>query len=826
MQIRLIQICLLVATIAPPIGADEIDFNRDIRPILSDKCFQCHGPDAESREADLRLDVRAGTLSVITPGEPDASDLHDRIVSTDPDVRMPPPASPKQLTQREIAKLRQWIAEGAEFSGHWSFQPIGRPELPTITNTSWPVNEIDRFILSRLERERLKPSPEADPRTLLRRITLDLTGLPPTPAEYTVFVRKPDLSAIIDRLMQSPRYGEHMAWRWLDAARYADSDGYESDPLRNMWPWRDWVVGAFNQHMPYDQFIIEQLAGDQLENASLRQILATGFNRNHRLNNEGGVDPAEWLVEYVCDRAETTATVFMGLTWQCARCHDHKYDPITTKEYYQLFDFFHQLPEVGNGRGANNAPPMLEVSALTHLDEFATVRETLKPLAQQLETQSQSDAFKIAYSGWLKSLAQDKDAYGKLPGNLRKTAVAKWDSKLKAQARTHFLRNVFAETAELCRKMRPLEQREAQLKATGAKVMVMTDRPDRRKSFILERGSFNQPREEVSAATPAFLPPMEDSLPGNRLGLARWLTHPEHPLTARVAVNRTWERFFGTGLVKTPEDFGSQGEPPSHPQLLDYLARRFIESGWDLQALQKLILTSATYRQSSTVTDASLTTDPENRLLARGPRYRLPAAVIRDQALAASGLLVEQVGGRPVKPYQPAGLWKEIIKGRVVYKRDTGERLYRRSLYTLWRRAVKPPLMSLLDANGRDTCAVDLKRTNTPLQALLLLNDETFVEHARGLATRMLNEAKGDEDSLRHGISLVLGRSAHDAEVAILNKELNAQREYFQSSPDAAKTFLNVGDSTPDTELNPVELAAMTSVARVILNLDETLTRE
>lgn len=806
----------------------ELEFNRDIRPILSDNCFQCHGPDAQAREADLRLDRREDALAVIVPGDPESSELMRRVAHPSPDERMPPSDFRKRLKPKQIRTLREWIESGAAYAGHWSFQPIPQRIVPpAVQDTDWVRNEIDAFILRRIEREGLSPSPPTDARTLLRRVTLDLTGLPPTPDEYREFLADPDLDAAIDRLMSSPRYGEHMAWRWLDAARYADSDGYESDPLRNMWPWRDWVVDAYNRHLPYDQFVIEQLAGDQLENPTLRQILATGFNRNHRLNNEGGVDPEEWLVEYVCDRAETTATVFMGLTWQCARCHDHKFDPITSRDYYQLFSFFHQLPEIGNGRGANNAPPMIEVSELARLDEFEANRKQLEPLQNELQSLAEGEAFETAYNQWLKTVQSDEAARKKLPGELGKQDVEKWDGKLNTQARNHYLRNVYPAAAELRSRMRPLEKRDAELKATGSKVMVMGDRAERRKSFILERGAFDQPRAEVTADTPSFLPPMKDSLPKNRLGLAKWLVDPDHPLTARVAVNRTWERFFGTGLVKTPEDFGAQGESPSHPELLDYLARRFIDSGWDLQALQKLILTSATYGQSSYVTPEALASDPDNRLLARAPRYRLPANVIRDQALLASGLLVEQLGGRPVKPYQPPGLWKEIIKGQVVYQRDKGEKLYRRSLYTLWRRAVKPPLMSLLDANGRDTCAVDLKRTNTPLQALLLLNDETFVEHARGLATRMLrSQRENPEEAIRSGLRVLLGREPAATELAILTEEFERQRVYFDAHPDAAEAFLTVGDAAPDAELDPVELAAMTSVARVLLNLDETLTKE
>ena len=812
---------------ADTVTAGGIDFNRQIRPILSNKCFQCHGPDAEARQADLRLDMRDAALAAIVPGKPEKSELIARVTHSDVDLRMPPVDSPKKVSPRELKILRQWIEEGAKFDGHWSFQPIIKPAVPKVSDSKWIKNEIDRFILRKLKREGMTPSPEADPRTLLRRISLDLTGLPPTEEEYAEFASNPDLEVAIDRLMKSPRYGEHMAWRWLDAARYADSDGYESDPLRNMWPWRDWVVDAFNRHMPYDQFIIEQLAGDQLENASLRQRLATGFNRNHRLNNEGGVDPDEWLIEYVCDRAETTATVFMGLTWQCARCHDHKYDPITSKDYYQLFDFFHQLPEIGNGRGSNNAPPMIEVSALEQLEEFAKVSSELKVLQSELNALIQTDEFSQALKMWKESLSSEESKRSKLPGDLGKKKVADWDAKLKEQARQHFLKNVYPATSELRKKMGPIEKRNAALRATGSKVMVMEDRAERRKSFILERGAFDQPRAEVSADTPSFLMPMDSSLPRNRLGLAQWLVDPKHPLTARVAVNRTWERFFGTGLVKTSEDFGSQGESPSHPELLDYLAQRFIDSGWNLQELQKLILMSATYRQSSHVTPDQLSRDPDNRLLGRGPRYRLPAAVIRDQSLEASGLLVEKVGGPPVKPYQPEGLWKEIIKGRVVYKRDKGEKLYRRSLYTLWRRAVKPPLMSLLDANGRDTCAVNMKQTNSPLQALLLLNDVTFVEHARGLATRILKSpSQSDVERINRGVRYVLGRPASNRELEILGEELEHQRQYFAADSEATQKFLGIGESSPDESLDAVELAAMTCVARVLLNLDETLTKE
>jgi hypothetical protein len=816
--------CLALLILAIPIGA-KVDFNQEIRPILSDKCFTCHGPDSKSRKGELRLDRIEDALKAIVPGKPDESELIHRIFHDDPEERMPPVESLKKVSQKEAALLEQWILEGAEFPGHWAFQTIQK--LPVPQGSGWTTNEIDNFIENRARAAGLQPSPPADSRTLLRRITLDLTGIPPSQAEYVAFQANPDLPATIDRLMASPRYGEHMAWGWLDAARYADSDGYESDPLRNMWPWRDWVVDAYNRHMPYDQFVVEQLAGDQLEEPTLRQKLATGFNRNHRQNNEGGIDPEEWIVEYVCDRAETTATVFMGLTWQCARCHDHKYDPVTMKDYYQLFDFFHQIPEVGNGRGASNAPPMMEVSSLDNLEELGDIQEKLAPLRKELESLEKSKCFEDAYQSWADGMEATKDAFKTLPGNLSKKEPTKWDAKTIAEARQHYLRNAYAPAKPILDKLQPLEKREATLKRTGSKVMVMGDMENRRKTHILEGGQFDKLGREVSADSPAFLPPMDKSLPKNRLGLAKWLVDPMHPLTARVAVNREWARFFGTGLVKTPEDFGSQGELPSHPELLDYLAFSFIEISWDIQALQKKILLSSTYRQTSKVRPGDLEKDPDNRLLSRGSRYRLPAPVIRDQALAASGLLVEKVGGPPVKPYQPAGLWKEIIKGQVVYKRDTGEKLYRRSLYTLWRRAVKPPLMTLLDANGRDTCAVDLKRTNTPLQALLLLNDETFVEHARGLATRILRkDPKTDEAKARAALQIVLGRDPHPGEIPILTQELRNQRQHFQQNPEDTKSFLTIGDSIPDPGLDPADLAATTCLARVLLNLDETLSKE
>ena len=808
----------------------KVDFNRDIRPILSDKCFRCHGPDANAREADLRLDLEdyakadLGGYSAIAPGDPEDSELIYRISEEDPDEVMPPTKIHKPVTTEEVDKLREWIADGAHYDTHWAFKPVREEAIPEVSNPDWCRNEIDFFILSRLEKEGMQPSAEGNAATLRRRVALDLTGLPVGTTEDS---SGKSYSKFVDRLMESEHYGEHMAWRWLDAARYADSDGYESDPMRTMWPWRDWVVEAYNRHMPYDQFIVEQLAGDMLDDPDMRQILATGFNRNHRLNNEGGIDPEEWLIEYVADRAETTATVFMGLTLQCARCHDHKFDPISQKNYYEMFAYFHQLPELGSGRGATNAPPMMHVSALPQLQRLEKLVKKLEPFEKELQAETDTSNFKDAQATWLDNLEVNEDAFTSLPVELTKDPRNKWDKDTKQTARNYFLRNHYEPVTDLRESMEPIEKNVDKLKKTGAKVMVMGDMEELRKTYILERGSFDKPAGEVSANTPGFLPEMDGSLPANRLGLAQWLIDPEHPLTARVAVNRLWESFFGTGLVKTSEDFGSQGEIPSHPKLLDYLARRFVESGWDIQAMQKLIVSSATYRQSSVISVDSLQRDPSNRLLARGPRYRLPAAVLRDQALAVSGLLVEKVGGPPVKPYQPEGLWREVIKNKEEYERDTGEKLYRRSLYNLWRRAVKPPLLMILDANGRDTCSVNFGQTNTPLQALLLLNDVTFVETARAFATRMISEG-GDKEAERiaYGVDLLLNRKPSSDETAVLLNELESQFNLFKADPEAVEKFLKVGEFQPEHTYETAELAAYTSVARVLLNLDETLTKE
>ena len=695
---------------------NQLTFNRDIRPILSNHCYQCHGPDHQARQGGLRLDVRDQALTAtesgaiaIVPGNATDSHLVERILSTDPSTVMPPPEIDKRLTSRQKELLAEWINKGAAYEVHWAFVPPERPNRPDVNEYNWARNQIDEFILARLAQEGLRPSPSAELPTLLRRLALDLTGLPPTPSNVDAFVREMSAASEsssadavwqrwVDHYLDSPHYGERMAVDWLDAARFADTNGYQVDRDRQMYLWRDWVIQAFNTNMPFDQFTVEQLAGDLLPDATITQKIATGFHRNHMLNEEGGVIPDEFLAEYCADRVETTAAVWLGQTFNCARCHDHKFDPFTQRDFYGLYAFFHNVAEKGIGNYSedirSNAPPFLRIST-PELDA------KLESLNAQL-----ADAQK---------------------------ALAEVDAQ-------HPERKPLADRVAAITKQRDAAENEI------PSALIMAELAQPRETRILIRGVYTALGEVVTADTPASLPAMIDGWPRNRMGLAQWLMDPKNPLTARVTMNRFWQSLFGVGLVRTSEDFGTQGEPPSHPELLDWLATEFVSSGWDVKHMIRLMVSSAAYRQSSRSTRQLTERDPENRLLARGPRFRLQSEFIRDQALAASGLLVTKIGGPSVKPYHPPGLYEQVTAGRGTntYVQGSGEDLYRRSLYTYWKRSVPNPAMLVFDAPFREACILRRPRTNTPLQALNLMNDPTYVEAAKFLAARILTEVPTD----------------------------------------------------------------------------------
>jgi len=787
----------VVLLLATRLSAAEpkVDFNRDVRPILSENCFKCHGPDEAERKAKLRLDDRAVALKreAFVPGKADASELVARLVEIDPNKQMPPAKSGKKLTPQQIATLKRWIDEGANYSAHWSFVKPERPTVPAGTSPAarqYIRNPIDAFILDGLNKQALAPSAEADRATLIRRVTLDLTGLPPTPAEIDAFVNdaSPDAyERVVDRLLKSPRYGERMALDWLDAARFADTHGYHIDAGRDMSPWRDWVIDAFNNNKPFDQFTVEQLAGDLLPNATLAQKIASGFNRNHMINFEGGAVPEEYHTAYIVDRVNTTATVWLGLSVACAQCHDHKYDPISQKDYYRLFAFFYNVPENGLDGSKGNAAPLLRMPTP----------------AQERD---------------LKRLADD---------------IRRLEPMIKAPLVANVVKN------ELAR----LQKERAAVDSRVRSAMVMQEMPKPRDTFVLVRGAYDKKGDKVTAGIPEALGSLPKDAPPDRLGLARWLVSADHPLTARVAVNRYWQLFFGTGLVKTAEDFGAQGEQPSHPELLDWLAVQFRESGWDVKALVRMMVTSATYRQSSGITDSPSANpkseipnpklvDPENRLLSRAPRLRLPAEFIRDQALAVSGLMNGEIGGKSVFPYQPAGLWEELMSRAdganwtaQTYTPSKGKDLYRRTMYTFWKRTCPPPTLATFDAPDREVCTVRRPRTNTPLQALILMNDPTYVEASRKLAERLMHEAKTTDERLTLAFRLCTGRMPKAEELAILKRVFEGRLAKYQSDIAAAKKLLAVGESPADATLPAAELAAWASVASVILNLDETVTR-
>ena len=997
----------MLASVSP--AQHRVEFNRDVRPILSDKCFLCHGPDAVNRKIPLRLDSEAaakadlGNRRGVVEGKPELSGVIQRITAEKIAVRMPPAYSGLKLSAEEIETLRTWIEQGARWEKHWSFVPPRRAASPAVKQKGWVRNPIDAFVLARLEKEALAPSAEAPRETLLRRVSLDLTGLPPTLEQLDAFLRDRSANAYekaVDRLLASPQYGERMAAPWLDAARYADTNGYQYDGERVMWRWRDWVIDAFNRNQRFDQFALEQIAGDLLPNRRPDQVIATGFNRNHRGNTEDGIIQEEYRVEYVVDRVETTSTVFLGLTLGCARCHNHKYDPFTQKEFYQFFDYFNQVPEMGRAMKYGNSRPLVPAPTLEQQGAQKALQQRIDALERSLQASQTPPAWSSAghwrissgldawfpfdqaanvtegvfgkaglfdgataaefagvaeydigdhftMSAWVKP---DK-ASGAILSRMSDTARGKGIGLYLREGKLHFhftssyeedairmdtgavlpvgewhhvavtyngtsaasgvhiyvdglavtagasqdtlyrpFRNAGAKFREPFRigggggkdnrfqgaidevllygrvlgadelaviasrslapgsngwrwsylatgapdqaqqawaEMNRLRREKEKLERSFPTVMVMADLETPRQTHILRRGAYDQPGEKVKAGVPAALHPMPAGAPSNRLGLAQWLVSPENPLMARATVNRFWQMYFGTGLVKTVEDFGVQGEWPAHPELLDWLATEFVRTGWDVKAMQKLIVTSATYRQSSKATPELLQKDPDNRLLARSSRVRLAAEAIRDQMLLAAGLLSNKIGGPSVKPYQPEGLWKELTMQDSDYVLSQGEDLYRRSLYTFWKRTVSPPMMATFDSALRESCTVRESRTNTPLQALDLMNDVTFLEAARKVAERMMREGgSAAEDRLGYGFRLLLARYPSAEEKRILRGSLGYHLDYFATKPERVDGYLKQGASPVAGGLDRRELAAYAAVGSLILNLDEAVNKE
>jgi len=822
-------------------NAAEVSFNRDVRPILSNNCYYCHGTDPNHRKGDRRLDTPEGALAendgvrAVVPGKPRDSDLIARILSKDPDVMMPPPKSNKSITPAEKEILRRWIEEGAKYEPHWAFLTPVRAPVPA------GANAIDYFVEATLTKNGLKFSPREENAALLRRATLDLTGLPPALAEIGR-ASGDTYEESIDRLLASPRYGERMAVDWMDAARYADTNGYQGDAYRMNWPWRDWVVKAFNENMPFDQFTIEQLAGDLLEKPTRDQLIATAFNRNHMINAEGGTIPEENRTKNVFDRVETTSGVWLGLTMQCCQCHDHKFDPLKQSDYYSMYAIFNQVGETGNPERRFGKKDYSD-----DYDKLYTVESPYISLADEAQNAELKAASKLREQATAAFVARKPDFYPQFvkwveemlatPALIEeriKGPTAEYARRAVSSAKldnifdgnTQKVLNVFLKQKEYV-EFDALNDGIDQAKIAEDRVqekipLVMVMRDDKpRESHILLRGNYETPGEKVQPAIPSFLPPLPQGAKADRLALAKWLVAPEQPLMSRVVVNRLWQMLFGRGLVKTADDFGLQGALPSHPELLDWLAVEFRESGWDVKHLLKLILTSRTYQQSAVLTPELLAKDPENALLARGPRFRLDSRFIRDQALALSGLLVEKNGGFPVMPYQPAGIWEDISFGKNRYFQGSGEDLHCRSLYTFWRRSSGPA--NFFDAPSRQVCALKPNRTNTPLQALTTLNDTTYVEAARVWAQR-LYPLPDDAAKLRHLVLAATAREPEPREIASLVKILTEAREHFAANPGEAAKLVATGEAPRDPALAPAEHAAWTTICLLVLNLDETLT--
>jgi Protein of unknown function (DUF1553)/Protein of unknown function (DUF1549)/Planctomycete cytochrome C len=767
-----------------------VDYVREVRPILAKNCFACHGADEKARAVGLRLDrrddaakpLKSGNVALV-PGTPDESEIIARLVEDDESLRMPPRKVGPRLTLAEIATLRRWIAQGAPYAEHWALvAPIARP-LPHVNDRAWPRHGLDYWVLARLEAEGLNPAPPADKFTLLRRASLDLRGLPPTPQEVDAYAADQSDEAYekaVDRFLDDPAYGERWARVWLDLARYADSAGYGSDPLRTIWRYRDWVIDAFNNNVPYDRFTVEQLAGDLLPNPTLDQRIATAFHRNTMTNTEGGTDDEEFRTAAVKDRVDTTWSVWLGLTMGCAKCHSHKYDALTQKEYYSFYAIFNQSADADRG------------------DEQPVIPA---PTADEQEQNRKIDAQVATLNVWLAPPAPAvADATAKLLG-LPLSAVA----------------TVRAEVARW-EKTRP--------KPATLPVMVELPEKERRQTHLLEKSNFLTPGAKVEPGVPAALPPLPKGEPANRLTMARWIVAPENPLTARVAVNRFWAQCFGAGLVETEEDFGTQGDLPTHPELLDWLALHYRDSGWNTKKLLRQIVTSSTYRQSARVTPAVLAKDPRNRLYSRGPRFRLDAETVRDQALALSGLLSRKMHGPSVFPPQPEGLWQAAFNGQRTWATSAGDDRRRRAIYTFWRRTIPYPSMATFDAPSREICAVRRTRTNTPLQAFVTLNDPVYVEAAQALARRIVKEGGAtDADRAAFGLRLCLARPAAPEQVAALVALLKDERARYANDRAAAIALASEPLGPLPAGADPAEYAAWTAAANVLLNLDGVLTK-
>ena len=809
--------------------ATTVNFNRDIRPLLSDRCFHCHGPDEQDRKAGLRLDRRdgdEGALNALTPNDVAGSELYKRITSTDPDVVMPPPDAHKKPISPEEQKLfKAWIEEGGNYETFWAFTSLEPPSFPPANDSTWGTGPIDRFVKRKLDEHGISPQPAGDRRTLLRRLSLDLTGLPPSRSDISEFLA--DQSAnpyekAVDRLLKSPKFGEHMGRHWLDLVRFADTNGIHHDHYRDLSPYRDWVIRSFNENLPYDDFVRYQLAGDLYDAPSNDQLTASGFNRLHMIIDRGTMLPEESHARNVIDRVTSVGTAFMGLTVGCAVCHDHKYDPISSREFYQLYAFFNNIdanPETG-GRSGNDfkrglQKPYIELPS----PEQQKARENL--LAKTAALDKQITELKAAMA----NLAKEKGAE---TSTSEKTSEEEEASEKKAAEK----KAVEKKTAEHQQEIKQLETKRNELRAELSKLemlipaaMIMKERSDIRPAHMMIRGAYDDLGEQVERGTPAFLPPMPEisGRPKSRMDLANWFVSDEHPLTARVAVNRFWQQLFGVGIVKTAEDIGAQGEWPSHPDLLNYLASQFVNSDWNLKSLIKEMVMSETYRQSSQATPTQYKTDPENRLLARGSRYRLDAEVIRDQILATSGVLSSKMGGKSVKPPQPEGLWKSVSLPSSYpsrYVPDSGEQVVRRSVYTFWKRGLPPPQMTILNAPTREDCTARRERTNTPLQALLLMNEQQYMKAAQQLAVQTLNWE--EEGRLAAVYETITGKVPDTREQEILQKALDDFETFYQERPALTEAF---ADKNTDGKHSPHAIAAWAMIINTIYNLDITKTR-